>query len=100
MSKEHESILLEAQRLVHGDRNAAYGHPLDDYSRTVGAFNALTGHKLTAVEGALFMVCVKLSREVHKPKRDNTVDGAGYLECMAWMRDEMKRRKIKETHNA
>ena len=31
--------------------------------------------------GCLMMVAVKLSREAGKPKRDNRVDGAGYLEC-------------------
>ena len=30
---------------------------------------------------ALLMVNLKLSRESHKPKRDNRVDGAGYLLC-------------------
>jgi hypothetical protein len=80
-----ESILLEAQRLTHGDRNADYGHPLDDYSKNAGAINALFAHKLrenfTAADVALIMVVVKLSRQVNRPKRDNMVDAAGY----AWV---------------
>jgi hypothetical protein len=87
-----ETILEEAQRLVHGARGDAYGHPLDDYTRVTQAFNALTGHTLTAEEGVLFMVCVKLSRESHVPKRDNRVDGAGYLECLDMIRTERARR--------
>lgn len=78
-----ESILEEAHRLTHGDRGVQYGSPLDDYSRTAALFSALIGHKLkepiTAHEMALGMVCVKLSREIHRPKRDNVVDGAGYF---------------------
>jgi hypothetical protein len=27
------------------------------------------------------MACVKMSREAFKPKRDNRVDAAGYIEC-------------------
>lgn len=77
-----ESILQEAERLTGGDRREAYGHPADDYARVVGAFNALTGHELTPSEGIMFMVCVKLAREAHKPKRDNRTDAAGYLNCL------------------
>lgn len=80
-----ESILLEAQRLTHGDRNKDYGHPLDDYSKNAGAINVLFKHKLredfTAADVALIMVIVKLSRQVNRPKRDNMVDAAGY----AWV---------------
>lgn len=80
-----ESVLLEAQRLTHGPRNADYGHPLDDYSKNAGAINALFKHKLredfTAADVALIMVVVKLSRQVNRPKRDNMVDAAGY----AWV---------------
>jgi hypothetical protein len=80
-----ESILHEAHRLTHGDRNKDYGHPLDDYSKNAGAINALFKHKLredfTAADVALIMVVVKLSRQVNRPKRDNMVDAAGY----AWV---------------
>lgn len=80
-----ESILQEAQRLTHGDRNKDYGHPLDDYTKNAGIINALFAHKLrepfTAAEVALIMVGVKLSRQVNRPKRDNMVDAAGY----AWV---------------
>lgn len=78
-----ESILQEAHRLTHGPRRVDYGHPLDDYGRTAALFSALIAHKLkeplTAHEMALGLVCVKLSREMNHPKRDNSVDGAGYF---------------------
>lgn len=81
------TVLEEAQELVYGARGANYGHPYDDYRRTVDAFRALTGLELTPEQGAMFMVCVKLSRESHRPKRDNRVDGAGYLACLDLMRE-------------
>lgn len=77
-----ESALQEAQRLVHGDRGAAYGHPIDDYGRTGRMWGAILG--LPDIDPricALMMAAVKVSREVNKPKRDNRVDLAGYAEC-------------------
>lgn len=86
-SEAELSILTEAQGLVHGPRQASYGHPVGDFSRTASLANVLLGGKLRedldARDVALFMVCVKLSREVNKHGRDNLVDAAGYLECLA-----------------
>ncbi len=93
---ERRSVLIEADGLVHGDRNAAYGHPLDDMSRTAGMVSAMLAHKLrepiTAEEIAYIMCQVKLSRQINKPKRDNMTDLAGYAECADWMLDERERR--------
>lgn len=75
-----ETILEEAQRICYGDRAQAYGHPYDDYRRSVEAFNALTGHNLRVSEGPLFLQCVKMSRMRHCPKRDNATDLAGYAD--------------------
>lgn len=76
------SILAEAEHLTTRDRNDSYGHPSHDYGRVSAAFNSLTGHRLTTEDAILFMVCVKLAREAYKPKRDNRVDAAGYLNCL------------------
>jgi hypothetical protein len=38
---------------------------------------------LTVEEAVMFMVFVKLSRERHRHKRDNLVDAAGYVGCLA-----------------
>jgi hypothetical protein len=79
-----DDVLREAERLTHGDRNDAYGPPDEDYGRVVAIYRALTGIQLTAADGALFMVAVKLARiskhhavgTVHK---DSVVDACGYL---------------------
>lgn len=93
---EIESILQEAQRLTHGDRNTTYGHPLDDYSRTAGMVNSMLAHKLkeplTPSECAAIMCCVKLSRQAHSPKRDNMIDLAGYAWVVQECLDETERR--------
>ena len=89
-------VLLQAHELVTGDRQHAYSHPYDDYSRTVSIFNALKGDDvMTAEDGVLFMLCVKLSRLSHELDNgldvpDNTVDAAGYLACLAMVRARVK----------
>lgn len=98
-----ESILQEAHRLTHGDRNKDYGHPLDDYTRTAALASALLAHKLkeplTADEMAMVMICVKLSRQVHRPKRDNMVDAAGYAWVAQECVDETERRRVVSTEH-
>ena len=87
-----ETILQEAQRLVHGDRQGSYGHPIDDFTKTAKIWTGillpklLPGVEIEAEDVPLCMVGVKLSREVNKPKRDNLVDGAGYFETLSLVR--------------
>ena len=89
-------ILLQAHELITRDRQNTYSHPLDDYSRTVSIYNALKGEDMmTAEDGVLFMVCVKLSRLMHELDNnlelpDNTVDAIGYLGCLQMIREASK----------
>ena len=81
-AKRRPTILAEAERLVHGDRQADYSHPFDDYTRTGRMWGAILGiPDIDPRICTLMMAAVKISRECHKPKRDNRVDGAGYFEC-------------------
>lgn len=86
--KTDESILEEAQRLVHGNRGADYGHPYYDFRRTAIMVTGLLRDKLkdwekiTPRDIPLIMNCVKMSREMNRPKRDNRADGAGYWETL------------------
>lgn len=83
------SVLTEAQGLVHGDRNEQYGAPAEEYTRTVGMVNAMLAAKLreplAPEDLAYIMVCLKLSRQINKPKRDSLVDAAGYCEVAQWI---------------
>lgn len=77
------SILDEAHKLVHGDRQKAYGHPREDFTRTGKMWAAILGlDEVTPEQVAMCMVALKLSRECNMPKRDNRVDAAGYLETL------------------
>jgi hypothetical protein len=99
-----ESVLEEADRLINGDRQEGYGKPLDDFGATGRIFAAiLTGFLGTEVPDipaeyvALMMVGVKLSRESRHHKRDNVVDGAGYLGCLDLVIQERARRSAPST---
>ncbi len=94
---DNESILQEAQRLVHRDRGSDYGHPLDDFTKTATMFNALRGKDLTAEDVAIFMMCVKLSREINRHKRDNLTDLCGYAETYMMVKEERHRRETLTT---
>lgn len=78
----NDSILFEAHRLVHADRGQNYGHPYEDFSRTSKIWSAILGIEVTPEQVALCMIGVKISRECHRPQRDNRVDIAGYAETL------------------
>lgn len=85
-----EDVLEEALRITGGDRMEDYGHPRADLTRIAGMWSALKGVQFGAKEVAMFMVCVKLSREAHRPKRDNWVDMAGWARCGFMCEDKIK----------
>jgi hypothetical protein len=87
-----ETILEEAQRLVHGDRQAAYGHPIEDFTRTAAIWSAILGAPVTAEQVGLCMIGVKISRQCNTPKRDNMTDAAGYAETVQMVVEERARR--------
>jgi len=79
------TILEDAQAAVYGDRQEDYAHPRENFTRTAIIWTGLLQHKLA--DGAFIdaediprcMIGLKLARDVHSPKRDNRVDGAGYF---------------------
>jgi len=88
-----ETILEEANRLVDGPRQDAYGHPIDDFSRTGRIWGAMLGvADIPPRTVALMMVAVKLSREMNRPGRDNLVDIAGYARTAEMVTAEELRR--------
>lgn len=77
--RSSESILVEAQRLVAGSRQTAYGHPADDFTKTGRMWGAILGIPDVSPEKVgLCLAAVKISREVNAHKRDNLTDLAGY----------------------
>ena len=74
------NILQEAGEIVCGDRHDDYGHPMANHSRTAAMWSAYLGIEINARQVCWMNVLQKASRDAHHTKRDNLVDGAGYLE--------------------
>lgn len=81
------SVLREAEALITGDRNKAYGSPTENFANIAALWNVQFGHKLKDGEAfspedtALAMIHVKMARIIAQPKRDNWTDIAGYAAC-------------------
>jgi hypothetical protein len=73
-----ENVLAEADRLTAVDRQASYGHPADDFARTVKLINAYYGTAFEPEDWGKMMIMCKLARDAHAGKRDNLVDLCGY----------------------
>ena len=75
--------MIEADRLVNGERQADYGTPRANYEGIAkvwsGILSPILKRDLTPEEAALCMAGMKLQRQAMKPKRDNLVDAHGYL---------------------
>lgn len=79
-----ESVLEEAQRIIHGDRQNDYGHPSDNHGRTADLWRAYLRSRgihtdLNAEDVCWMNVLQKISRRVHAPRRDSLTDVAGYV---------------------
>ena len=88
--KEQEPFMTASDFLLAalnhlGDRASTYDNPAGERSmgRTVEAFNAITGHKLTEEHGWLFMCLLKQVRSQQgKYKSDNYEDLTAYASLM------------------
>lgn len=92
-----ETVLEEAQRLITGDRNNTYDHPLDNFARIKKGWEVIFGIDITEEQVGLAMVWLKIAREAYKHKRDNLTDGAGYLGTIEMVIKERERR-ADQTH--
>lgn len=77
-------ILRDAEDLITGERNGDYGPANEDFSVIAEFWNSYLqalGMRvfITAKDVALMMTLLKIRREATHPKRDNLVDGCGYL---------------------
>jgi len=99
-SERHPSIMndprdiaMYAAELVSGDRQEAYGHPLDNLTRASKIWAVILGCEVSAEQVALCMVGMKIAREVNQSKPDTVVDGIGYFLTLGMIQEERLRRE-------
>ena len=80
--KKEDSILVEAQRIVEGDRAADYGDAKTSFTKIADLATILTGREITDAEVCMVLIAMKLTRESFKHKRDNLVDLCGYAKLL------------------
>ncbi len=96
--KPGQSEMLEANRLVNGDRQSDYGTPRDNYNGIAkvwsGILSPILKRDITPAEAALMMTGLKLQRQAMKHKRDNLVDAHGYLLVYSHIIEEEHRDEV------
>lgn len=85
---------MYAAELVSGERQEAYGHPLDNFERAAKIWSVILGCDVSAEQVSLCMVGMKIAREVNQTKPDTVVDGVGYFLTLSMIQDERLRRKL------
>ena len=77
-----EQILTEANKIVNGARNEAYGSPEDNFKRIAGYWSGYLEKEVTAHDVAIMMMLLKIARtSTGTGSMDNYVDIAGYAAC-------------------
>lgn len=112
MGTERGNVLLEAHKIINGDRQQSYGNPEDTHQVIADLWNGyLQGlayvygdefcfPHLTNADVAYMMVLFKIARQINGAgKRDNAVDGCGYL-ALAWDMYEEKERQGEDGNDA
>jgi len=80
-----QSVLEEAQMLIHGDREKEYGHPAKNLRAIANMWEMYLHEKydaqlpLDAADVAWMMTLLKMCRDFNGAKRDTITDAAGYI---------------------
>jgi len=82
-----QSVLLEAEAIIHGQRRADYGGALESFDRVARLWAPLLGVEVTAEQVALCLIQLKVARALNGLRsgalhRDSVVDIAGYAGCL------------------
>lgn len=85
-----ESILEEAQKIIHGERAKTYGHPRDQFALAAKLWSDYLGVEVTPDDHAVMMILLKLSRvKTGGYHRDAAVDIAGYAGTLERLREPL-----------
>ena len=82
------SVCELADKIVSTERQADYGHPRDNFAMIAALWKAAFGWDVTPQQVGWANVLQKISRELHKPKRDNRVDICGYAKAVDMIEED------------
>jgi hypothetical protein len=82
LETEREALLLEAARIITGDRNTSYDEPFVNFQIIARLWSEYLGANISVHDVAVLNILQKVSRIMASPdKRDHWVDIAGYAAC-------------------
>lgn len=78
-----EKMLVDAARIIAGERDKQYGGPEDNFERIAKVWSVIFGIDISKEDVAMAMIGVKLARYVSKSgfQPDTWTDIAGYAAC-------------------
>lgn len=81
--KGRDVCLVEAARIISGDRDIQYGKPEDNFLRIAKIWSVILGIEINQEDVAMMMVGLKVARYANKNgfQDDTWVDIAGYAAC-------------------
>ena len=101
-----QKLLEDVERLTQTDRQATYGHPIDDFDRATQMYAPINESEVMdeRLKHALRMVQVKIARLLHTPDHyDSIADIMGYMVTYTMVLEKIqeqdkatKRKQIKE----
>jgi glutamine amidotransferase PdxT len=86
-AEDSETILEEAQRIVHGVKKNDYGAAHESFTRIAELWSITLDRHITPEQVALCLIQLKISRYIHGQQRDSIVDIAGYAGCLGQLYD-------------
>lgn len=85
MTAKKKPLLIEANDIIHGERRETYGDAANGMKGVADQWSLYMRQKygieleLTAEDACWMMADVKKYRQMHKARRDNVLDAAGYI---------------------
>lgn len=75
--KPKNTVAGEADEVLK-ERAKAYGSSVTSFTRIAKLWSAIYGQEITPKQVGLFMIALKMSREIGSHQRDNLIDICGY----------------------
>lgn len=73
-----ETVLQEAERVIHGEKTVEYGNTKDGPEAVAKMWSVYLGRPISAADVSAMMILLKVCRRMQGAKRDTWVDIGGY----------------------